>query len=1007
MRLAFLLALAAAQRQIINFDRDWKFNLGNPDQADDALCPASQWTNFSGFYCEQWAHQAAYQLTLDECRLYCCSNPKCAGYSYGPGGFCVIGEDPSMCVKNPAKLFVGETRKVPAAIPQPPANGPHTAAYDDSTWQDINVPHDFIVTTKPGPEWEQNHGFRPKNVSWYRKHFTLPKFPQGTQIVLEFDGVYRNSDLWLNGQWLGHHDSGYVNFDFRLDNLAFFKPTDENVLAVRVDPRANEGWWYEGGGIYRHVRVIVVNPLHTKQYGIYIPSSVIGPIVNLTADAMVDVYTELENVGPDNEFIVQSIIFDPKGAEVSRTESPLSFLPTGKSTTVYQNAYLTKAALWDITSPSLYVLQTLVHDDDGTILDERKTTFGIRKAVYDAQDGFSLNDVPIKVKGMCNHQDFAGIGTAIPESIQEFRVRRLQDLGVNAWRMSHNPPNPELLDLTDSLGMMVWDENRFLGNFSTWVADLATMVLRDRNHPSIMWWSLCNEWGCEQLSNDITVRTGIMFREVLKRLDLTRPISGAWTGDMTTGYKWATTVTDIMGINYNYGAFPTFHQAYPTIPLISSESCSCTSDRSYLIDANQSLIGAYHAWSCIRDCWAPIATNKYIQGSFDWTGFDYRGEETPTPWPAINSHFGILDLAGFMKDDAFYYQAQYRPEPLAHITPSYWNKEDGMTNATTAAISQCVDPAPAPGTELPPSFQNFKYTFDGSGKAGSTIESLYKPGMCVTFNGFNQYPSPFVECNAADTNQLLFWDPSLHHFYVVDAKTQTKYCLDANGDGSGNVGFWTCSDPQHANQNFVWDAAKSRFALNDPDFPGTCLSFVDHSVAQVWVYTNGDSVELFLNGTSLGIMNVSQFEKATYFVHYSPGNLTAVASKSGVRWASDEVLTAGPPSFLELEVERHFSGTLKADGVDALLLTLSVKDANGVLVRHEAPEISFKIDGPGALIGLGNGNPSDHEDDKGTSRQTFSGLLRAVIQSGTKPGPIVVTASADCCSPATITLQSQ
>jgi beta-galactosidase/beta-glucuronidase len=505
-----LLAASVQGRTSYNFDFGWKFHLGNVNQPDSALCPDSGWSKkLDGMYCPGWAHQAAYQLTMDECRLYCCGDPVCAGY-LSRGNWCVIGADISGCFvgnstqKPPHETgWQGQARSTPAAVPQPASNGPQSAAFDDLSWDNITVPHDYVISTDPSADAEKNHGYRFKNISWYRKTFELPASTKGQVLYLEFDGVYRSSDMWLNGEFLGHHSSGYTSFRYRIDNVTSFKQTGANVLSVRTDPRANEGWWYEGGGLYRHVRVVAVSPTHVKPWGVYVPSNVVGRVSRpsdstldgllngtagaMTADATVDVFTDVVNLDSSSaSFTVTSTISSPTAILWTASTAPSQIPANGEHTSAQQTGTLSRVPLWDISRPVLLTLNTVVKVG-GTVVDTINTTFGVRKTVFDKDTGFYLNDNPVKVKGMCNHQDFAGVGTAIPDSISDYRVRRLQSVGANAWRMSHNPPAPELLDATDRLGFMVWDENRMFGDFPTWYDDQRDMILRDRNHPSIIW----------------------------------------------------------------------------------------------------------------------------------------------------------------------------------------------------------------------------------------------------------------------------------------------------------------------------------------------------------------------------------------------------------------------------------------------------------------------------------------------------------------------------------------
>ena len=465
----------------------WKFHLGDAGQKE--LCPADAFMSYDNMYCVGWAHQAAYQLTEDECRRYCCGDPACAGWTM-ESGWCSIGHNSTGCVKVSGGS-TGGLRTTPAPIITPAADGPQSTGYDDSSWRTVELPHDYVVEMPPSASGELNHGFRPKNVSWYRLSFDLQPDEAYNQVWLEFDGVYRSSDFWLNGKFLGHHSSGYTSFRWALDRDSGARFGGTNVIAVRLDPRANEGWWYEGAGLYRPVRLVSTSAAGSsasiRPFGVYVPSSVSGAVDRSgapRADAAVTINTALELPTTENkQLTVSSAIMDPSGKGVWSEE-------VAASANVVQNLTLRAAQLWEQPAKdgdvaALYSLVTSLKAE-GVAVDQVTTTFGVRKAEYTADRGFILNDKVVKVRGMCNHQDFAGIGTAVPPGLQDFRVRKLQSLGVNAWRMSHNPPDPALLDAADRRGLMVWDENRMFGDFVTWYDDQADMIMRDRNHPSIM-----------------------------------------------------------------------------------------------------------------------------------------------------------------------------------------------------------------------------------------------------------------------------------------------------------------------------------------------------------------------------------------------------------------------------------------------------------------------------------------------------------------------------------------
>jgi hypothetical protein len=892
------------------------------------------------------------------------------------------------CSKQSGSGFVGGFKKSPGHIPPPPKNGPQIPSYNDKDWENVTLPHDYVVLQEPSPNDDWSHGYKPRNISWYRKKITLDATWREKSVWLEFDGVYRSSDMWLNGIFLGHHLSGYTSFRYRIDNFPGVNFGGTNVLSVRLDPRGREGWWYEGAGIYRHTYVVVTDPVHVAPWGVYVPSEVVGAVTTNAqgrfADSVVRIYTNVSNASPHPaQAYVFSKIFNPDGIPIWTGKSETLELNSGTSATVFQQSLVRNAALWDIEKPYLYKLvSTVVLAHNGQEVDSVNTTFGMRKATFSPNSGFFLNGRSVKVTGMCNHQDFAGVGVAVPNRVNRFRVETLQKYGVNAWRMSHNPPNPELLDATDELGMLVWDENRFFGDFPTWYQDLADMILRDRNHPSIVWWSLCNEWGCQQLDQDVTIAIGVRFREIVKSLDLTRPISGAWNGDMTTGIRWATNVCDIMGINYNYGSFDPFHNNLPDVPLISSESCSCTSDRTFFSNSSESILGPYNAWTCIRDCWKPIATRNFVMGSFDWTGFDYRGEESPTRWPAINSHFGALDLSGFPKDDIFYLQAWFQPaKPIVHLVPQNWNFE---SQPSSLFLSPCS------------SAPSWKFV---SASGALIIQSVQNPGSCL--QGQPSYPAHLSPCNSSDPSFLFHTDDFGQIFWMHGSD---KMCLDIEGGSGPDVGFWACKNAKGSNQDWSYDSGSGQLASSSS--PSSCLA----AGIQVFVYTNGDEVDLYLNGKLVGHQSLLPFDSGVFTLSFLPGNLTAVVRKQGSPWGRDTVVTTGMALSLILKVDSPSDGSpIFSCGQDAAILQAYVVDSSGWIVRTATDVITFSTTSGGFIRGTGNGNPSDHSPDQSNQRALWNGYARAVVGAtrGVVPGQFSVTASAPGLKSAQVVIKTQ
>ena len=380
------------------------------------------------------------------------------------------------------------------------------AGYDDAAWKKISVPHDYVFDGRlyNSGKNDRGHGYLPYTVGWYRKHLVIPKSDAGKILKLDFDGVFRDSEVWFNGQSLGRHQSGYTPFSYDITKLA--KLGGENVIAVRVDPRTGEGWWYEGGGIYRHVYLTALAPVHLAQWGTHVVSPVPNGEKGGDAEGDLTITTTLENSSPAAANCkVTSEVVSPDG-EVLKTIEGSDDVPAGGQKEVAQRAVIDHPKLWSIETPNLYMLRTTV-TQDGKAVDFSTTHFGVRTVHFDVEKGFFLNGKHIEIQGTASHQDLAGVGIAVPDSLQAWRVEQLKKTGCNAWRTAHNPPSEALLEACDCLGMMVMDENRHLG--ATYVhhtnkgtpagdlADLATMIQRDRNHPSIIMWSMCNEEGLQ------------------------------------------------------------------------------------------------------------------------------------------------------------------------------------------------------------------------------------------------------------------------------------------------------------------------------------------------------------------------------------------------------------------------------------------------------------------------------------------------------------------------------
>jgi beta-galactosidase len=477
---------------------------------------------------------------------------------------------------------------------------------------------------------------------------------------------------------------------------------------------------------------------------------------------------------------------------------------------------------------------------------------------FDPGKGFFLNGKPVKVKGTCNHQDHAGLGVALPDAVQYFRVRKLQEMGCNAIRTSHNPPTPELLDACDELGMLVMDETRMLSSNPDGIAQFENMIRRDRNHPSVFLWSMGNE---ESIApTEVGLRLLTSMKQAALKQDDSRPITIAPPPMGDYMGKGGLAVCDVMGYNYADPQAEAYHNANPNVPVLGTENVSAVGTRGvYVTDRAMGYVGSYDPYTTTgrasaEGWWRFVSARPWVAGGFVWTGFDYRGEPSPYQWPNIGSQYGVIDLCGFPKDSFFYYQAWWTGKSVLHVFP-HWN---------------------------------------WSGLEGQEIA--------------------------------------------------------------------------------------------------------------VWIHSNLDSVELFHNGQSLGAKDVTKDQHLAWSVKYAPGSIEARGYKDGRQVITAKRETTGPAAKLILRPDRQ---EIAADGEDVAMLVVEVQDAQGRVVPVTDNEVTFNVTGPGKVIGVGNGDPTSHESDIGTSRKAFSGLCMAIVQSMKLAGTITVEATSIGLEGATATITSK
>jgi beta-galactosidase len=563
-------------------------------------------------------------------------------------------------------------------------DGPASPKFDDRAWRRLDLPHDWAVEAPFAANASHSHGYKAvgrafpeRSIGWYRKTFTVPAADAGRRISIEFDGVFRDSQVWVNGFFLGRQASGYLGF--RYDLTDYLNYGGNNVVVVRADATLEEGWYYEGAGIYRHVWLSKTAPVHIAQWG----TSVTTDVAPDFSAATVSVRTTLANDDTQPADVeIEQTLFAHDGREVARQSAPALMLKAGTTGEVAHVLPVAAPQLWSLETPQLYRLATTVRRA-GAVVDRTETTFGIRTLRFDPDRGFFLNGQHVVVKGTNNHQDHAGIGVAVPDSLWEFRMRRLKEMGNNALRTSHHAPAPELLDVCDRLGILVLDEHRLMGTNPAQLDELAALIRRDRNHPSVFLWSLGNEeWAIE--GNDYGARVSATMRAFAERLDPTRRTTVAISGGWGAG---SSTTADVMGYNYyTHGSTDEQHAKFPHQPALGTEETTAQCTRGvYVTDAalahqahNPTLIGD-SGGNCIAG-WKHFAARPYLAGLFYWTGFDYRGESNPYGFPAVSSQYGLVDTCGFPKDSFYYLQAMWTAQPVLHLYPHWnWAGREGQT----------------------------------------------------------------------------------------------------------------------------------------------------------------------------------------------------------------------------------------------------------------------------------------------------------------------------------------
>ncbi|MBP3333498.1 MAG: DUF4982 domain-containing protein [Clostridia bacterium] len=568
--------------------------------------------------------------------------------------------------------------------------------YDYSNWEKIDLPHDWALDLKrnlnantfagayPNTHYHRFTLERRSNVSeifhigWYRKQFAFDPAWEGKRVFIEFEGVFRDATVWVNGVYLDRHTSGYTSFAIELtDHLV----TDtDNSIAVRVDSDQPEGWWYEGAGIYRNVNLMIGEPAYFKYNKTVVRTQIDGSI-----------YTSAVLVNDSAESSLKNVswrILDAQGNAVACNESTVE-LASYSEENISCELKIDAPRLWSVDDPYLYTLEISAGEEKTQVI------FGVRTVGFDADKGFLLNGKPLKVRGACVHQDFGGVGVALTDNLNEYKIKKLKEMGVNAYRCAHHAPSPALLDACDKLGMLVMDETRMFGTSPEAIRQLTDLIERDRNRPSVFIWTLGNEEFSVQ-NDKWSFRLMEKVSRITKELDPTRPVT--YGGNNGSNFIGANGSSEIRGVNYirnDKGAawLDEYHAEHPDQPIIGTEECSYALSRggakndlgNGLIDSTGQVT---MPWGSTPKGWVKVfETRDFLAGSFIWSGYDYRGEPNPFYYSNISSSIGTIDLCGMEKPPFYYYKAWWTDESVLKLTP-HWNHKEGE-EVTLAVFTNC------------------------------------------------------------------------------------------------------------------------------------------------------------------------------------------------------------------------------------------------------------------------------------------------------------------------------
>ena len=895
------------------------------------------------------------------------------------------------------KFYLGDDWSQALRLDKAGVNGgPAAKGFDDGGWRTITLPHDWAIELPFDSSASMSHGFRavgdhfPQNsVAWYRRTFVLPAADSNKRISLQFDGVSRDATLFVNGWLVKHAESGF--YPFRADVTDLIQFGGPNTIAVKVDASKFEGWFYEGAGIYRHTWLDITNPVAIAPDGIFVYSKFKDnvPAGDAHLYAMVDIKNST-NAAADA--VITYAFTDARGAKIGEIKDKAHIGPLSHKEVSSEDSNLFCSLdtynLWSPESPQLYRMTTTV-EVGGAIVDRQDTEFGIRTVAFDKDKGFLLNGKHYELYGTCNHQDHAGVGVALPDALQNFRISKLKEFGCNAYRTSHNPPTPELLDGCDRLGMIVMDENRLLGSDDETMARLETLVRRDRNHPSVCIWSLCNEESTQ--SQPVGGRVGARMQALVKSLDPMRPVTAAESvGDDFVGLQGS---LEVRGWNYHIGV-PTenYHREHPDQPNVGTEQGSNRETRGiYETDAGRGYLSSMDTG--IEGGWKFFAPRPWLSGMFYWTGFDYRGEPTPYRWPCISSGFGVLDTCGFPKDFAYYFKSSWLPAPQVHLLPHWnWPGKEGQ-EMTVSAFSNCEEVelflnGQTQGKQAMP--QNGHLAWKVKYAAGALSAKGYKDGKVVAEAMVQTAGAPAVVKMIPDRMSIKAdgEDLSLITVSVTDAEGRVMptasnlihFSLSGPGKiiGVGN-GDPSCHEPDtFVSQPSIksipitgWRWTDAPLAKKGEAQPEVAAKVDDSNWNELQPKTGATAKTLNEGETAVfrANVNVTQEDLANPALQIRFANLGDFGTVYVNGYRIDRFSDWGPPAPFPVKNRLH-------TGDNVIAVWLSKQSNRGGLADARLEIVATPTTGD-------------------WSRSVFNGLAQVIVQSTLTPGEIKLGATAD------------